>query len=336
MIDFPFRVLGPNDVKPKGLSSLRNYSRLFLLIFVAFYGIFGVGFAWMRAAARVGEFLRRKRSVVGLFPGCTIFSTNSGSFSSLSGAAGGRLRKVWDCDGRELGFRRIPSFGVGSLELFFERSHSGAAQVLAADMEATSGGDPGVLLEESAESLKALNTASGVGSNGVASNGTMVEGMVVDRIAQGEGFRNDLVPETPGISSASVREEVELAVEAEGMKELVEGAAAEDGNLAKRLKVEAAVADLPHVAKAWEHWNKLGAPKLMVAPMVDQSELPFRMLCRKYGATAAYSPMLHSRLFAEDAKYRTKEFSTCPVSEIISFLRVILIHVTIGKVSFWS
>jgi tRNA-dihydrouridine synthase 1 len=42
-----------------------------------------------------------------------------------------------------------------------------------------------------------------------------------------------------------------------------------------------------HVERAWEHWNKLGVPKLIVALMMDQSELPFRMLCRKYGAAAA-------------------------------------------------
>lgn len=45
--------------------------------------------------------------------------------------------------------------------------------------------------------------------------------------------------------------------------------------------------------------------------MVDNSELPFRMLCRKYGADAAYTPMLHSRIFTESEKYRDQEFTTC-------------------------
>ncbi|GKU94792.1 hypothetical protein SLEP1_g8230 [Rubroshorea leprosula] len=65
------------------------------------------------------------------------------------------------------------------------------------------------------------------------------------------------------------------------------------------------------VERAWAHWNKLGRPKLIVAPMVDNSELPFRMLCRKYGAEAAYTPMLHSRIFTENEKYRNQEFTTC-------------------------
>uniref|UniRef100_A0A7N0TA57 tRNA-dihydrouridine synthase n=1 Tax=Kalanchoe fedtschenkoi TaxID=63787 RepID=A0A7N0TA57_KALFE len=56
---------------------------------------------------------------------------------------------------------------------------------------------------------------------------------------------------------------------------------------------------------------KQGRPKLIVAPMVDSSELPFRMLCRKYGATAAYTPMLLARIFNENEKYRSQEFTTC-------------------------
>ncbi|XP_016490840.2 uncharacterized protein LOC107810562 [Nicotiana tabacum] len=65
------------------------------------------------------------------------------------------------------------------------------------------------------------------------------------------------------------------------------------------------------IERAWAHWKKLGEPKLIVAPMVDNSELPFRMLCRKYGAEAAYTPMLHSRIFSETEKYRSLEFTTC-------------------------
>jgi tRNA-dihydrouridine synthase 1 len=45
--------------------------------------------------------------------------------------------------------------------------------------------------------------------------------------------------------------------------------------------------------------------------MVEASELPFRMLCREFGAQLCYTPMLHSRMMLEEKGYLDEHFSTC-------------------------
>lgn len=42
---------------------------------------------------------------------------------------------------------------------------------------------------------------------------------------------------------------------------------------------------------------------LIAAPMVNQSDLPFRLLTTKYGATLTYTQMLHPNRLLDDPEY---------------------------------
>lgn len=69
--------------------------------------------------------------------------------------------------------------------------------------------------------------------------------------------------------------------------------------------------DVPHADAAWTWFKgRMNSAKYWVAPMVDQSELAFRMLCKAHGAEAAYTPMLHARIFNENAAYREEHFTS--------------------------
>ena len=55
-------------------------------------------------------------------------------------------------------------------------------------------------------------------------------------------------------------------------------------------------------------FTRAGSPGTVLAPMVDQSEHAFRVLCKRHGTKLCYSPMISSRQFAESEKYRREAF----------------------------
>jgi tRNA-dihydrouridine synthase 1 len=70
---------------------------------------------------------------------------------------------------------------------------------------------------------------------------------------------------------------------------------------------------MPPKAKGFEFYEKaLGKAKFVVAPMVDASELAWRVLARRYGAQLCFTPMWHSGVFIRDERYRIEALQTCP------------------------
>mmetsp|Transcript_25037 Transcript_25037/g.64633 ORF Transcript_25037/g.64633 Transcript_25037/m.64633 type:complete len:452 (-) Transcript_25037:179-1534(-) len=61
-------------------------------------------------------------------------------------------------------------------------------------------------------------------------------------------------------------------------------------------------------ARAYAFWKGVGEPRTILAPMVNQSELAFRMLARRHGAPLCFTQMLPAGVFVEQKTYRSDAF----------------------------
>jgi len=66
---------------------------------------------------------------------------------------------------------------------------------------------------------------------------------------------------------------------------------------------------VPYYSELHEKYPILKNKAMVVAPMVDQSDLPFRLLCRNYGTNLCFTPMVHAKMFQQKEAYKKQFWS---------------------------
>ena len=65
------------------------------------------------------------------------------------------------------------------------------------------------------------------------------------------------------------------------------------------------------------YFDRIGRPRTVLAPMVSQSDLPFRLLCRKYGSELAYTQMIHAKNYGLSEDFRANHLDVYAPGQVI-------------------
>ncbi|KAJ2525293.1 tRNA dihydrouridine synthase [Coemansia sp. RSA 2049] len=86
-------------------------------------------------------------------------------------------------------------------------------------------------------------------------------------------------------------------------------------------------AKFPTRLRGYDLFRKMNSPRHIVAPMVDQSELAWRILSRNHGAELCYTPMFHAKFFGDaNPKYRNEHWVVMAEGEGIGRDRPVVVQ----------